>query len=58
MLKQSKGLILQNLGMLDSYTALIIPSAANIGNIFLMRQFFVNFPKEVEEAASIDGLGR
>ena len=51
-------LILQNLGMLDSFTALIFPSAANIANIFLMRQFFMNFPKDVEEAASIDGLGR
>ncbi|MDC7291677.1 carbohydrate ABC transporter permease [Blautia schinkii] len=51
-------LILQNLGMLDSYASLILPAAANIGNIFLMRQFFMNFPKEVEEAASIDGLGR
>ena len=51
-------LILQKLGMLDSYAALVLPAAANIGNIFLMRQFFMNFPKEVEEAASIDGLGR
>lgn len=51
-------LILQKLGMLDSYSALILPAAANIGNIFLMRQFFMSFPKEVEEAASIDGLGR
>lgn len=51
-------LILQKLGLLDSYAALILPAAANIGNIFLMRQFFMNFPKEVEEAASIDGLGR
>ncbi len=51
-------LILQRLGLLDTYSALILPAAANIGNIFLMRQFFMNFPKEVEEAASIDGLGR
>lgn len=51
-------LILQRMGLLDSYSALILPAAANIGNIFLMRQFFMNFPKEVEEAASIDGLGR
>lgn len=51
-------LILQKFGMLDSYSALILPAAANIGNIFMMRQFFMNFPKEVEEAASIDGLGR
>ena len=51
-------LILKEFGMLNSFSALIIPAAANIGNIFLMRQFFVNFPKVIEEAASIDGLGR
>jgi multiple sugar transport system permease protein len=51
-------LILMNLGMLDSFTALILPAAVNIGNIFMMRQFFLSFPKEIEEAASIDGLGR
>lgn len=51
-------LILQSLNMLDQYSALIIPAAANIGNIFMMRQFFMNFPRDIEEAASIDGLGR
>lgn len=51
-------LILMNLGMLDTFGALIIPAAINIGNIFMMRQFFLSFPKDVEEAASIDGLGR
>lgn len=51
-------LILVNLGLLDSFRALIIPAAINIGNIFMMRQFFVSFPKDIEEAASIDGLGR
>lgn len=51
-------LILVNLGLLDSFGALIIPTAINIGNIFMMRQFFVSFPKDIEEAASIDGLGR
>lgn len=49
-------LILQKLGMLDSFTTLILPAAANIGNIFMMRQFFINFPRDVEEAALIDGL--
>lgn len=51
-------LILMNLGMLDSFSALILPAAINIGNIFMMRQFFLTFPKDVEEAAAIDGLGR
>ena len=41
-----------------SYAALILPAAANIGNIFLMRQFFMNFPHDVAEAAEIDGLNR
>lgn len=51
-------LLLKSFGMLDTYTALILPAAANIANIFLMRQFFINFPKDVEEAAEIDGLSR
>lgn len=51
-------LLLKNFGMLDTFSALIFPAAANIGNIFLMRQFFINFPKDVMEAAEIDGLSR
>lgn len=51
-------LIIQNLGMMDSFAALILPMAINISNIFMMRQFFLNFPKDVEEAARIDGLSR
>ena len=50
--------IVADLGWIDSYAALILPAAANISNIFLMRQFFVNFPRDVEEAAEIDGLNR
>jgi multiple sugar transport system permease protein len=51
-------LIIKNLGMMDSFTALILPAAINISNIFMMRQFFLSFPKDVEEAAHIDGLSR
>lgn len=51
-------LILMNLGMLDSFSALILPAAINIGNIFMMRQFFLYFPTDVEEAAALDGLSR
>ncbi|MBM7097543.1 MULTISPECIES: carbohydrate ABC transporter permease [Alteribacter] len=51
-------LILKELGWLNSYQGLIIPGMVNATFIFMMRQFFVNFPREVEEAAAIDGLGR
>ncbi|MCE7792034.1 carbohydrate ABC transporter permease [Salipaludibacillus sp. CUR1] len=51
-------LILRELGWLNSYQGLIVPGMINATFIFMMRQFFVNFPKEVEEAAAIDGLGR
>ncbi|MBH0155403.1 MULTISPECIES: carbohydrate ABC transporter permease [Fictibacillus] len=51
-------LILKELGWLNSYQGMIIPGAVNATFIFMMRQFFINFPKEVEEAAAIDGLGR
>ncbi|MFC4653262.1 carbohydrate ABC transporter permease [Lactococcus nasutitermitis] len=48
--------LLTNLGMIDTLTSMIIPSAINISFIFMMRQFFLSFPKDVEEAARIDGL--
>ncbi|MUL35766.1 carbohydrate ABC transporter permease [Gloeocapsopsis dulcis] len=50
-------LILKNLGWLNSYQGLIVPSIVNATFIFMMRQFFINFPKELEEAAALDGLG-
>jgi multiple sugar transport system permease protein len=51
-------LILKQLGMLNSYYALTLPVMANATFIFMMRQFFINFPKELEEAAELDGLSR
>jgi multiple sugar transport system permease protein len=53
-----KFLILKSLGWLNSYQGLIIPAAINATFIFMMRQFFIHFPKELEEAASLDGLDR
>lgn len=53
-----KFLILKSLGWLNTYQGLILPSAINATFIFMMRQFFINFPKELEEAAALDGLGR
>lgn len=49
-------LILKNLGWLNSYQGLIVPNVVNATFIFMMRQFFINFPKELEEAAALDGL--
>lgn len=51
-------LILKSLDWLNSYQGLIVPSIINATFIFMMRQFFVSFPKELEEAAALDGLGR
>lgn len=51
-------LILKQLGWLNSYQGMIVPGMINATYIFMMRQFFINFPKELEEAAEIDGLSR
>lgn len=51
-------LILKSLGWLNSYQGLIIPTMVNATFIFMMRQFFVGFPQELEEAAALEGLGR
>lgn len=51
-------LILKELGWLNSYQGMIVPAMVNATFIFMMRQFFINFPKELEEAAQLDGLSR
>jgi len=43
-------------GMMGSVWALIIPGTLSVFNLLVMKSFFENFPQELEEAASIDGL--
>lgn len=51
-------IIVSKLGLINTNTGIIIISAINISYIFMMRQFFINFPKEIEEAAALDGLSK
>jgi multiple sugar transport system permease protein len=47
--------VVHDLGLLDSYSGLIVPRATNAFGIFMLRQFFMTLPKELDEAARIDG---
>jgi multiple sugar transport system permease protein len=51
-------LVLKWGGAINTYWALILPTAANGFGIFLMRQFFASLPVELEEAATLDGADR
>jgi multiple sugar transport system permease protein len=44
-------------GWLNTFSALIVPSLASPFAIFVFRQFFITVPKELDEAAKIDGAG-
>lgn len=48
-------LLVRNLGLYNSMWALILPGAINITNFLIMRTFFQNIPKELEESANLDG---
>jgi len=48
-------LVVKETHLLDSFWALIIPSAINSFNLIVMRQFFLSIPNELSEAALIDG---
>lgn len=50
--------IVKNMGMLNSYASLIVPFMSSAFGIFLLRQFFLGIPKELEDAAFMDGAGR
>jgi multiple sugar transport system permease protein len=51
-------LLMKKLGLIDSLGALILPSLVTPFGVFLLRQFFVSVPREIEEAAWIDGCSR
>ena len=51
-------LVISWLGWVDTYAALIIPAAFSAFGTFLLRQFFLTIPLELEEAAVIDGASR
>ena len=46
------------IGWANSYHALILPTIANVFSVYIFRQFFLTFPRELEDAALIDGAGR
>ncbi|WP_249355413.1 carbohydrate ABC transporter permease [Deinococcus metallilatus] len=48
-------ILVKSLGWLDTYWALIIPAIPNAFGIFLLRQFYLGLPVELEEAARLDG---
>ena len=50
-------LVIRDLGMVDTMWAVLLPSMAGPFGIFLLRQFFLNIPAELEHAARVDGCG-
>ena len=49
-------LIINYFGWLDTYAGLIVPGLAGAFGVFMLRGFFLKLPKDLEEAARVDGL--
>ncbi|WP_457252844.1 carbohydrate ABC transporter permease [Pedococcus sp. P5_B7] len=52
-----KFLMVNYLGIYDSYTAMVLPLVVDAAGVFIMKQFFDSVPVSIEEAARIDGAG-
>jgi len=50
-------MVVRNLGMIDTYSSLIIPMAVSTYNLILMRNFFRSIPESLIESARLDGCG-
>jgi multiple sugar transport system permease protein len=51
-------IVMEKLDLTDTLAALIVPGLATPLGVFLMRQFFVSLPRDIEDAARIDGCSR
>ncbi|VXA98028.1 Carbohydrate ABC transporter membrane protein 2, CUT1 family [Microbacterium sp. 8M] len=51
-------IVVTKLAMLDTLAVLVIPGAASAASVFFIRQFYLNIPASLEEAAMLDGCGR
>ncbi len=50
-------LVVSYLGWVSTLTGLVVPGMFDVFSVFIFRQFFLDFPKDLEDAASVDGLG-
>ena len=51
-------IVVTKLYMLDTLAVLVVPGAASAASVFFIRQFYLNIPSSLEEAAMLDGCGR
>ena len=49
--------LVRAMGMLNSWSGLIVPAIFNVFGVFLLRQYYLALPRELEEAAVVDGAG-
>jgi multiple sugar transport system permease protein len=50
-------IIVRAMGMLNTFAGIIVPSIFHAFGIFLLRQYYLSLPREIEEAAVVDGAG-
>jgi multiple sugar transport system permease protein len=50
-------IVMRHLGLIDNHLSLILPALASAFGTFFLRQFFLTIPRELEEAAIVDGAG-
>lgn len=51
-------ILIVNLGLMNTYAAMILPGLVSAFNLVIMRNYFMSLPEEVEESCMIDGAGR
>jgi multiple sugar transport system permease protein len=50
-------ILIRNLGLINTHEAVYLPALINVFGTFLLRQFFLTIPRDLEDAAKIDGAG-